>query len=167
MRNVSRSREAVKGGLRTFTVPEGRAWGGFLATHQRLVHRLDTEMRDRHGLSLSSYEVLLHLGRAEDGRLRMGDLAAAVVLTPSGLTRVVDRLAAEQLVERVVPPGNRREIHAVLTAQGRERLIAAHDTHHEGVRRWFLSRCSPEDLERLAAVWSAIDLGLADRGPGG
>jgi DNA-binding MarR family transcriptional regulator len=165
-RNVGGSRTAVKGGLRTFSVPEGRAWGGFLATHQRLVHRLDTEMRERHGLSLSGYEVLLYLGRSEEGRLRMGDLAAAVLLTPSGLTRVVDRLVAEELVERAVPPGNRREIHAVLTAQGRERLLAAHDTHHEGVRRWFLSRCSAEDLERLAAVWAAIDLGLAEQEPG-
>jgi DNA-binding MarR family transcriptional regulator len=123
-------------------------------------------MRERHGLSLSAYEVLLFLGRSDEGRLRMGDLAAAVLLTPSGLTRVVDRLVAEDLVERVVPPGNRREIHAVLTAPGRERLLAAHETHHEGVRRWFLGRCSPEDLERLAAVWAAIDLGLAEQDPG-
>jgi DNA-binding MarR family transcriptional regulator len=165
MRNVRRAGAGVKGGLRTFTVPEGRAWGGFLATHQRLVQRLDGEMRQRHGLSLSAYEVLLYLGRADEGRLRMGDLAGAVLLTPSGLTRVVDRLVGEQLVERVVPAANRREIHAVLTAQGRERLLAAHDTHHEGVRRWFLSRCSPGDLERLAAVWAAVDAGLADEPP--
>ena len=127
---------------------------------------MERSVCERHGLSLSAYEALLFLGRSDEGRLRMGDLAAAVLLTPSGLTRVVDRLVAEELVEPVVPPGNRREIHAVLTAQGRERLLAAHDTHHEGVRRWFLSRCSPEDLERLAAVWAAIDGGLAEEDAG-
>ena len=129
------------------------AWGGFLQTYARVVGRLDAEMRAAHGLSLSAYEVLMRLGRADEGRLRMCDLAASVLLTPSGITRVVDRLAADGLVERVCDPSDRRGRHAVLTEAGLAKLVEAQRTHLAGVREAFLANVSQDEREQLAAIW--------------
>src|SRR5687768_9300219 len=76
------------------------AWRGFLEAHARLVRELDAELLREHSLSLSSYDVLVQLAHSPDRRLRMSELAESVLLTPSGLTRLVDRLCREGLVER-------------------------------------------------------------------
>jgi DNA-binding MarR family transcriptional regulator len=135
------------------TQAELRAWGGFLRTHARIVRRLDAEMRAAHGLSLSAYEVLLHLAFALDRRCRMSALAESVLLTPSGITRLVDRLVRDGLVERYGDDCDQRATLAVLTQTGYERLRDAQRTHLQGVRRAFLSRRSREDLAALAEMW--------------
>ena len=132
------------------------SWGGFLQTHARIVGRLDAEMRGSHGLSLSAYEVLMRLGRAEDERLRMCDLAASVLLTPSGITRLVDRLEREGLVTRCGDDRDGRGRHAVLTEAGYRKLVEAQRTHLAGVREAFLARLTPEEREQLAAAWRRL-----------
>ncbi len=74
------------------TPRELRAWRGLLRVHARLVKALDAELERAHGLSLTSYEVLLYLNDSPEGRLRMHDLATSVLLSRSGLTRLADRL---------------------------------------------------------------------------
>jgi DNA-binding MarR family transcriptional regulator len=138
------------------TPTELRAWGGFLRTHARIVRRLDGEMRAAHGLSLSAYEVLLQLAFAPDRRCRMSVLAESALLTPSGITRLVDRLVREGLVQRSGDERDQRATLAALTKTGYERLRAAQRTHLEGVRHAFLSRCSQEDLAALGQVWSGL-----------
>src|SRR3954452_18922028 len=74
------------------------AWGGLLRTHARLVRELDGELQSVHALPLSSYEVLLRLAGAPEGKMRMSELADAVLLSRSGVTRLVDRLQGDRLV---------------------------------------------------------------------
>ena len=141
---------------------ELRAWRGMLRTHATLTKALDAELEAEHGLPLSSYEVLLHLADAEDERMRMSDLAATVILSRSGLTRLVDRLEREGLIERQSCPSDARGSFATLTAAGRRKLAAARTTHLAGVRSMFLDRFTPEEQDVLGAAWERLLPGVID-----
>jgi DNA-binding MarR family transcriptional regulator len=132
------------------------AWRGYLRTHATLLARLDDELQRRHRLPLSSYEVLLFLDGAPDRRLRMSELAASVLLSPSGVTRLVDRLVEDGLVAKQRCAGDRRGSHAVLTDAGAARFAAARCTHLAGIRAGFLDRLSVEQQAALADVWAAL-----------
>ncbi|MBJ7343091.1 MAG: MarR family transcriptional regulator [Solirubrobacteraceae bacterium] len=127
-----------------------------LRAHAAVTKQLDAEMLSAHGISLSSYEVLLHLDGAEDGHLRMSELAELAVLSRSGLTRLVDRLAREELLIRESCPSDARGSFARLTVTGRERLAQARPTHLEGVRRVFLGHLSSAEQQALAVCWSKL-----------
>src|SRR3954463_9366067 len=116
------------------------AWGGLLRSHSRLVRELDAELMAAHGLPLSSYEVLLWLTRAEGQQLRMSELADAVLLSRSGVTRLVDRLERDGLVARGARAADARGQWAVITEEGTRRFAEARETHLAGVRRRFLDR---------------------------
>jgi len=137
------------------------AWRGFLRVHSELIHRLDADLAAANDLPLRSYEVLLLLEGAPARRLRMTDLSRSALLSPSGVTRLVDRLAREGLVERERCPEDGRGYNAVLTTAGQERLTAARATHLEGVRRLFLDRLGDDDLPRIAAYWEKLVPGAA------
>ncbi|HVE67133.1 MAG TPA: MarR family transcriptional regulator [Solirubrobacteraceae bacterium] len=132
------------------------AWRGFLQAHARLVRELDEELRAVHGLPLSSYDVLTTLESSPDRRLRMRELADAVLLSRSGLTRLVDRLVREGHVVREECADDARGAFAVLTDTGLAALREARPTHHDGVRRRFLSRLEPGEAPRLGATWDRI-----------
>ncbi len=132
------------------------AWRGMLATHSRLIAALDEELERDHGLALGSYEVLLHLAAAPQRSLRMGELADKLLLSRSGLTRLVDRLASRGMVERHSCPSDRRGTYARLTEAGLERFEQARPTHLRGVREHFLSPLGDRDLEQLARAWEKI-----------
>ncbi len=144
---------------------ELRAWRGLLRTHALLVKRLDAELESAHGLPLTSYEVLLHLARAEGCKMRMCDVAESVLLSRSGLTRLVDRLERDGLVERVSCADDARGAYARLTPAGRAKLEAASGTHLDGVREHFLSHFSPSELRVLAEAWERV-AGAAGPAPG-
>jgi DNA-binding MarR family transcriptional regulator len=137
------------------------AWRGFLRVQSSLFHQLDAELSATHDLPLRSYEVLLLLEDAPDRRLRMTDLSRNVLLSPSGLTRLVDRLEREGLVGRERCPEDGRGYYAVLTDAGDQRLQEARATHLAGVRRLFLDRLGADDLQRLAAYWELLVPGSA------
>jgi DNA-binding MarR family transcriptional regulator len=132
------------------------AWRGLLATHATLIARLDAELEREHGLPLTSYEVLLYLGGAEGGRLRMGELADRLLLSRSGITRLVDRLERQGMIERERCENDGRGFNAVLTEAGRRKLDAARPAHLSGVRRHFLSQLEPGELDSLAAIWGRL-----------
>jgi len=132
------------------------AWRGLLATHRQVIAALDAELEREHGLALSSYEVLLQLNEEPEHSLRMGRLADLLLLSRSGLTRLVDRLAARGLVERHSCPSDRRGTYARLTAEGRQRFEEARPTHLRGVREHFISHVAATDQDRLAAIWGQI-----------
>ena len=132
------------------------AWRGFLGAHAHLVRELDAELTNEHSLSLSAYDVLVQLAHSPERRLRMSELADSVLLTPSGLTRLVDRLCAEGLVERIPCDDDARGSFAALTHTGLERFAAARRTHLDGVRRLFLRHFSEADLRRLADAWHRV-----------
>ena len=135
---------------------ELRAWRGLLRTHAMLVKRLDAELEATHGLALTSYEVLLHLAHAEGGKMRMCDVAESVLLSRSGLTRLVDRLERDGLVERVSCPDDARGAFARLTDPDREKLAAASTTHLEGIRQHFLAHFEASELAVLAEAYERV-----------
>src|SRR3954449_13025628 len=120
-----------------FSAVELDAWRGFLRTQSTLLRELDDELTREHGLPLSSYDVLVQLDEAEDGRLRMSHLADAVLLSRSGLSRLVTRLEGQGLLERVECTDDARGSFALITDKGRELLDEARHTHRAGVRSRF------------------------------
>jgi DNA-binding MarR family transcriptional regulator len=132
---------------------ETRAWVGLLHAHATLVKQLDAELIAAHGLSLSGFEVLWRVASTDDGRLRMTELAELVLLSPSGLSRLVDRLEAEGMIERVACPTDGRAINATITDLGRARLVEAEGTHFEGIRKRFLAHFDESEIGQLAEFW--------------
>ncbi|MEA2441558.1 MAG: hypothetical protein QOH76_2982 [Thermoleophilaceae bacterium] len=140
----------------SFSHAELDAWRGFLRTHATLVSGLDEELTERHGLPLSSYDVLVQLDEAPEGRLRMSSLADAVLLSRSGLSRLVTRLEGQGLIERADCPNDARGAFAAITDEGRARLGEARTTHRAGVRSRFLDRLSDREQRQLAKAWSRL-----------
>ena len=141
---------------RLLSADELAAWRGFLRAHSELTQRLDAELRAEHDLPLSSYEVLLFLNDAPDGSLRMSQLADRVLLSRSGLTRLVDRLQKRGLVARADSPDDGRGCLALITDGGRELFATARHTHLAGVRRLFLERLSAAQRRQLAGAWDEL-----------
>jgi DNA-binding MarR family transcriptional regulator len=135
---------------------ELRAWRGLLRAHAALTKALDADLEAEHDLPLSSYEVLLHLSHAPGQSMRMCDLASSIILSRSGLTRLIDRLEREGLVERRSCSHDARGSYAVLTPAGQERLQQARSTHLAGVRSLFLDRFSAEELDALGDAWERV-----------
>jgi DNA-binding MarR family transcriptional regulator len=132
------------------------AWRGMLRAHAELTKELDAQLAREHRLPLSSYEVLLYLADAPDGRMRMAELAESVLLSRSGLTRLVDRLEREGLLKRERCESDARGYFAEITPKGRRLFDAARRTHLDGVRALFLSRFSREELRALGALWQKL-----------
>jgi DNA-binding MarR family transcriptional regulator len=135
---------------------ELRAWRGLLRAHACLAKRLDAELEREHGLPMTSYEVLGRLEEATEGRMRMCDLAEQAQLSRSGLTRLVDRLERDGLIERCSCEHDARGAYACLTLAGRRRLAAARGTHLAVIREQFLSHFSETELGSLAEMWERI-----------
>jgi DNA-binding MarR family transcriptional regulator len=142
---------------------ELQAWRGLLRAHAALAKRLDTALESEHGLPLTSFEVLHHLGEAPAGRMRMCDLASAIQLSRSGLTRLVDRMERDGLLSRCSCEDDARGAYACLTPDGRDRLSAARETHLSGVREHFVSHFSAAELRTIAGLWERLgpDCGCA------
>ena len=133
-----------------------RSWRGLLRAHACLSKRLDAALEQAHGLPLSSYEVLDRLEDSSGGRMRMCDLAEQAQLSRSGLTRLVDRLERDELLERCSCQHDARGSFACLTESGRERLREARVTHLAVVRDQFFSRFSEPELAALADMCERI-----------
>ena len=123
---------------------------GFLRAHARLTAALDADLRRTTGLSLGEFDVLRTLA---GGARRMSDLADAVLLSRSGLTRLVERLEGRGLVERTRPPADVRQVYAALTAAGHGALADAEPDHVRGIREAFLDRLTGPELRTLARIW--------------
>lgn len=124
-----------------------------LLTHARVFRLLDEQLMRAHRVSVSEFDVLITLENAEGGRQRMSDLADAVILSPSGLTRLVGRLEKDGLVERRAADDDKRSFLASLTPAGRQRLAEARVTHNAVIREHFLDQLSTVDQQRLRAIW--------------
>ena len=127
-----------------------------LRVHALLVEQLDDELRLEQQLPLSSYDVLVNLARTPRGQLRMRELADQILMTKSGLTRIVDVLERQGLVERIPAEEDGRGLCAKLTPQGREKFHAAHRVHLRGIRSRFLDKLTTSQLAPLVDAWHAI-----------
>ncbi|HEY9375684.1 MAG TPA: MarR family transcriptional regulator [Jiangellaceae bacterium] len=128
----------------------------FLRAHAQIVRRLEADLMDRHGLPLAWYDVLARLVEADGHRLRMSELADRVMLSPSGLTRLVGRMIEAGLVSREPSEIDARGFYAVLTDEGYERLRSATGTHLRGILDYVLSRYTDEELDEIASYLSRL-----------
>src|SRR5688572_28194542 len=137
------------------------AWGGLLRVHAALTKALDAQLMSEHDLPLSSYEVLLFLSDSPDGRLRMSELADGVLLSRSGLTRLVDRMERDGLLRRQRCEDDQRGWFAEITDEGRDLFERARRTHLDGVRERFLGHLSRDEQRTLAELWEKVSPGAA------
>ena len=135
---------------------ELRAWRGFLRAHRQLMVEMASQLDAEHQLDISEYEVLLHLNEHPEKRIAMTELADLVLLTPSGVTRLVDRLVKRGLVERRPCPQDARRQHAVLTRAGRLMFVKAGRVHLSGIRALYLSKLTTAEQEMMAEVWDKV-----------
>ena len=131
---------------------ELQAWVSLLRTHAAVTRQLDRELVQEHGLTINDYEVLLHLSRADGRMLRRVDLASRVLLTPSGITRLLDGLEHSGLVTKAACRTDARVVYAKLTDKGLKRLESASESHLASVQGLFAERFSEGELESLALL---------------
>ena len=136
--------------------PRLAPWRAFLSAHTLVTRRLDEELRAEHDLSLAEYDTLLTIAWAPDRRIRMRLLADSIYLSKSGVTRLIDRLVADGLVERSACLADARGAEAVLTEAGLERLRAASQTHLRGIDAHFLDVVDPSDLAVIERSMDAV-----------
>lgn len=132
------------------------AWRALIVSHALVTRRLQDELLAGHDLTLADYDALVQLAYAPDRTLRMSALAERVLLSRSGVTRLVDRLVRQGFVARIECPSDARGTSAVLTPAGLEKLREASPTHLDGVRRHFLSGLSEEDRRTVATALEAV-----------
>ncbi|WP_436492514.1 MarR family winged helix-turn-helix transcriptional regulator [Actinokineospora sp. HUAS TT18] len=136
------------------------AWRRYLRSHALLVRALDAELRAEHGMTLLTYDALVQLSEAPGRRLRMKDLAAGLVYSASGLTRIVDGLERDGHARRKIDPADRRTTLVTLTPAGLAALEAAWPTHVRGVREHFAAHVDKAQATTLAKVFADIVAGL-------
>lgn len=127
-----------------------------LRVHRELIGALGAGLERDYDLSLGEYEVLLNLADAPPDGLRMSEIAAELVVSRSGLTRLVDRLADRGFVTRARCPSDARGYFAQITAAGAERFAAARGAHLAEVRRRFHSQLDAGELDSLARIWDRL-----------
>ena len=136
-----------------FSAQEFDAWRGLIRLREAVMREIDRRLRDQGSVSLADYGVLITLVTAPSLRLRMSELGAQRMLTPSGITRVVIRLERRGLVCREPDPADGRAAFAVLTRAGLETLRRAQVVHHAAVRELFVGRLAPGELKQLARLF--------------
>ena len=151
------------------TAPAGvglEAWVSFLRAHAAITRALNADLLNEHDLTLNDYEVLLHLSRADGGMMRRVDLAESVLLTASGITRLLDGLERAGFVEKRACKSDARVSYAKLTDRGAEKLAAAAKTHLAGVEELFAARFSGAERETLGELLGRLPMtGRACAGP--
>ena len=141
------------------------AWVSFLRAHAAITRRLNADLLNAHGLTLNDYEVLLHLSRADERSMRRVDLAESVLLTASGITRLLDGLERAGFVEKRSCASDARVSYAVLTDAGAAKLREASKTHRAGIDELFNERFSEPERETLTELLGRLPMtGAACKG---
>jgi DNA-binding MarR family transcriptional regulator len=133
------------------TEDELLAWRGLLELEARVLSVLDAELRDKRDLSISEFDALYQLWIQPGSRCRMKDLAASLLVSRGGVTKLIIRLESKGLVRRISEPGL-QAVEAELTGAGESALADAMDTHFDGVRRLVISRLGPGELRTLRSI---------------
>lgn len=132
---------------------EWESWNALLLLNRTVLGELDGGLRDRHGLTVTEFDVLITLFNAPDARLRMTALAERAMLSPAGLTHLVTRLERDDLVRREPDPDDGRKWFTVLTPAGDAALRAARRTHNEVLRQTLIAATSPAERRTLQRLW--------------
>ena len=136
-----------------------QAFTALLRAYAATTRELNAELTADHGLTISDYEVLVRLARAPDQRMRRIDLADQVLLTPSGITRLLDGLEREGFVERGSCDTDRRVVYAVLTDAGLAKLRSASESHLAQIDAFFTARFDDEELGELQTLLARLGEG--------
>ena len=132
------------------------AWMLLVRTHTRLWDVVEQQMRRDHGLTTARYDVLAQLDVA-GGRLGLGELASAIALSPSGLSKLLDRMDASELIRREPDPNDARAVYATITPRGRELVRSARKGHHALLRRTFGDPLDDRDVADLTRILQKLD----------
>lgn len=138
------------------TPPEEASWRSFIALHTHLIGRLERELRRDSNLSAAEYEVLVALSESTEDRLRIGELGEMVQWDKGRLSKQLSRMEARGLVAREACETDQRGAFAVLTAQGRTAIEAAAPIHVEHIRELYIDRLSPQQLQAMVEIASAV-----------
>jgi len=139
------------------------AWRNFLTAHDTLIDAIDRELLAADRLPLHWYDVLIELVEAPENRLRLHELAQKVVLSRSGLTRLVDKLEAAGFLRREVAADDRRGAFAVLTDTGKDAVRASWPVYSKGIATYFASHITEEEAQTIRDVFARI-LATTQRG---
>ena len=150
--------------LSTQTFPSVDAFAKLLRTHATLTRELNARLLADHALSITDYQCLLTLAHAENGAMRRVDLAEQLLLTPSGVTRLLDGLERDGWVTKASCSTDARVTYAVLTDEGRERLESAGRSHVAQVRELIEDQLSAGELETLVQLLDRLPGGAGGRG---
>jgi DNA-binding MarR family transcriptional regulator len=131
------------------------AWLALLRTHARLWDQTEVRMRHDSGLTMPRYDVLMHLDLA-GGRLGLSDLAAAIVLSPSGLSKLLDRMESSDLLRREPDPSDARSTFAKITPRGRSLVRKARGSHHAWLQQAFGDALDDRDVADLVRIMSRL-----------
>jgi len=131
------------------------AWLALVHTHARFWDQIESQMQDEHGLTMPRYDVLAHLNMA-GGRLGLGELAQAVTLSPSGLSKLLDRMESSGLIRRDPDPSDARAAFATITPMGRTLVVKARASHHDLLRRTFGEALDDRDVADLIRIMRRI-----------
>jgi DNA-binding MarR family transcriptional regulator len=137
------------------------AWLALVRTYARLWDQVEAQLRHDHGLTIARYDVLAHLESA-GGRLGLTELAAAIVLSPSGLSKLLDRMEAARLVRREPDPDDARSIFAQITPTGRSLVRDARGSHHALLQHRFGDALTDRDVADLTRIMGRIGRTVAD-----
>ncbi len=132
------------------------AWQALLHAHDKITRVLDAELRESHQLTWAEYDVLLRLAKATGRTLTMTELAKRIMISPSGLTRVVDGLEEKGLVKRTRSADDARVVSTALTETGRDKVRRAAQTHLRGIRQHFTGLLSTSQLREVASALQVI-----------
>jgi DNA-binding MarR family transcriptional regulator len=131
------------------------AWLALIRTHARLWDQVDAQMRHDSGLTMPRYDVLMQLDIA-GGRLGLSELASRIVLSPSGLSKLLDRMEASGLIRREPDPRDARSIFARITPRGRSLVRKARQSHHAWLQRAFGDALDNRDVADLTRIMERI-----------
>lgn len=132
------------------------AWQRLLRAHGIIVRVLDAELRSAHDLTLSDYDVLVNLRDADEDSLKMSELSRRALLTRSGMTRLIQGLERNRLIERRPCASDARVTYVAITEQGLAKLAEARDTHHAGIRRVFSDHLTEAEIEAFAGTLAKL-----------
>jgi DNA-binding MarR family transcriptional regulator len=145
-----------------FTPQEFLTWRGFLRVHRHVTGELDRKMLEEHGLPLDQYGILITLVSAPGMALRMGELGARRLVSPSKISRAVDEMERARLVKRTRDPDDGRSFLATMTRRGLRKLREAQVTHHAVVRERFFQGLSERQVDELARIWDSAVPGVVE-----
>jgi DNA-binding MarR family transcriptional regulator len=142
--------------VRWLDTEQQQSWRAYIMGTELLQHQLDRELREEHDISFSEYEILVRLSEAEGGRMRMALLADAMSHSRSRVTHTIARMEKADFVQRAAAQSDGRGVEAVMTEQGRRKLVEAAPTHVRGVRKHLVDVADRSDFAALGRIFNEV-----------